>query len=115
VRRFLRGFLDLLTVKFLTAFGQRPQHMLGAIGLVFFGLGLLGLAYLGLLWVLMNLVGVIPAAPIGDRPLLHYSVAALLLGAQGLSLGLLAELLVANTGQDREMFSIAERTSHRDG
>lgn len=115
VRRFLRGFLDLLTVKFLTAFGQRPQHMLGAIGLVFFGLGLLGLAYLGLLWVLMNLVGVIPAAPIGDRPLLHYSVAALLLGAQGLSLGLLAELLVANTGQDREMFSIAERTPPREG
>ena len=41
-RRFLRGFLDLLTVTFLIGFGQRPQHMLGAFGLGFFGLGMLG-------------------------------------------------------------------------
>ncbi|MBI3839546.1 MAG: glycosyltransferase family 2 protein, partial [Planctomycetia bacterium] len=34
--RFIKGFLDLLTVKFLTGFGQRPQHLLGAIGLVSF-------------------------------------------------------------------------------
>src|SRR5262245_51288076 len=34
LRRFLRGFLDLLTVKFLTGFGQRPQHVLGAVGLL---------------------------------------------------------------------------------
>ncbi len=45
VRRFLRGFLDLLTVKFLTGFGHRPQHMLGALGLLFFGLGGLGIVY----------------------------------------------------------------------
>src|SRR5579872_1962492 len=54
-RRFLRGFLDLLTVKFLTGFGQRPQHMLGAIGLVFFALGGCGLAYLAGVWLLTNL------------------------------------------------------------
>ena len=36
VRRFVKGFLDLLTVKFLTGFGQRPQHLLGSIGLVSF-------------------------------------------------------------------------------
>ncbi|TXT18370.1 MAG: family 2 glycosyl transferase, partial [Planctomycetota bacterium] len=53
VRRFLRGFLDLLTVKFLTGFGQRPQHMLGAIGLMFLGAGFLGLGYLAVLWLLM--------------------------------------------------------------
>ena len=35
-RRFLRGFLDLITVTFLIGFGQRPQHMLGAVGLVSF-------------------------------------------------------------------------------
>ena len=36
VRRFLKGFLDLLTVKFLTGFGQRPQHVLGSVGLLSF-------------------------------------------------------------------------------
>ena len=40
--RMVRGFLDLLTVKFLTGFGQRPQHLLGTIGLVSFVLGGLG-------------------------------------------------------------------------
>ncbi|MCA8993791.1 MAG: glycosyltransferase family 2 protein [Planctomycetaceae bacterium] len=110
VIRFLRGFLDLLTVKFLTSFGQRPQHMLGAMGLLFFGLGILGLGYLSLLWVCMNILGLFEASPIGGRPLLLYSVASLLLGAQGLSLGLLAELLVAYTGQERDAFSVAETT-----
>ncbi len=39
LRRFVRGFLDLLTVKFLTGFGHRPQHLLGAWGLVCSGSG----------------------------------------------------------------------------
>ena len=46
VARFVKGFLDLLTVKFLTGFGQRPQHVLGTIGLASFLLGLAGLALL---------------------------------------------------------------------
>ncbi len=115
VRRFLRGFLDLLTVKFLTGFGQSPQHMLGAIGLTFLGFGGFGLSYLAVLWLLMNippLLGIAPiiaATPIGSRPLLAYSVAATLLGGQSLSLGLLAELIVSNTVREQETFSIAER------
>ena len=115
VRRFLRGFLDLLTVKFLTGFGQRPQHMLGAIGLTFLGLGFLGLGYLAVLWLMMNLpplwngTPLIAVSPIGPRPLLAYSVAATLLGGQSLSLGLLAELIVSNTVREQDTFSVAER------
>lgn len=115
VRRFLRGFLDLLTVKFLTGFGQRPQHMLGAIGLLFLGLGFFGLSYLALLWLLMNLpplwgaTSPISVVPIGSRPLLAYSVAATLLGGQSLSLGLLAELIVSRTVREQDTFSVAER------
>ncbi len=107
--RFLRGFLDLLTVKFLTGFGQRPQHMLGAVGLIFFSIGFLGLGYLSIVWLLTN-VGSMGFAPIGNRPLLAYSVAAALLGAQAISLGLLAELLVAYTGRETDTYSVAERT-----
>ncbi len=109
LRRFMRGFLDLLTVKFLTGFGQRPQHALGAFGLLFFGLGSLGLAYLALIWVLTNLFSM-GYARIGDRPLLAYSVAVLLLGGQLMSLGFLAELLVAYTGRDADTYSISDRT-----
>ena len=114
-RRFVRGFLDLLTVKFLTGFGQRPQHMLGAVSLLFLGLGLLGLGYLALLWSLMHVPPVfgqlpfITVEPIGPRPLLLYSVAAALLGGQSLSLGLLAELIVSNTVREQATFSVSER------
>lgn len=110
VRRFVRGFLDLLTIKFLTGFGQRPQHMLGAFGLLFFSIGSLGLGYLATIWVLMNVFGILTEAPVGDRPLLAYSVAFLLLGGQAISLGLLAELVVAYTGRERDTYSIKERT-----
>lgn len=110
VRRFLRGFLDLLTVKFITGFGQRPLHMLGGIGLLFFGAGMVGLTYLMVLWLLMHVAGTLEATPIGTRPLLAYSVAATLLGAQAISLGLLAELIVAYTNREADIYSVAERT-----
>ncbi len=119
VRRFLRGFLDLLTVKFLTGFGQSPQHMLGAIGLMFLGLGFVGMSYLAMLWLMMNLpplwggLPLVAVTPIGPRPLLAYSVAAALLGGQCLSLGLLAELIVSNTVREQEAFSIDERIGGR--
>lgn len=107
-RRFTRGFLDLLTVKFLIGFGQRPQHMLGAMGLFFFALGLLGLTYLGVVWLLTQ-AGIAHSPPIGARPLLAYSVASTLLGAQAMTLGLLAELIVHYTGRETDTYSVAER------
>src|SRR5262249_16238145 len=84
--RFLKGFLDLLTVKFLTGFGQRPQHLLGSIGLISFLAGGLGLAYLAVTW-LINWWRPSTFLPLHERPLLVYSVAALLLGAQMMSIG----------------------------
>src|SRR5262245_10411658 len=86
-RRFLRGFLDLLTVKFLTGFGQRPQHFLGAIGLLFFLAGLAGLVYLALYWILKELNPAWHWSPLYQRPALLYSLGALLLGGQLMSIG----------------------------
>lgn len=108
--RFLRGFLDLLTVTFITGYGHRPQHLLGGIGMLFFALGAVGLVYLAVLWVLMNVLGVVAVREIGTRPLLVYSIASLLLGAQALSLGLIAELLIHRTGHEADPYSIAEQT-----
>jgi glycosyltransferase involved in cell wall biosynthesis len=110
IRRFLRGFLDLLTIAFLTGFSQRPQHLLGACGLASFALGAVGLVYLAVQWVLMHVLHALPVEPIGDRPLLIYSAALLLLGGQALSLGLLAELMVSLVGRERDAFSVRERT-----
>src|SRR5262249_56596384 len=75
VRRFIKGFLDLLTVKFLTGFGQRPQHLLGTIGLISFLLGNLGLAYLGVTWIINFFYeeSARPFLPLHQRPMLIYA------------------------------------------
>jgi dolichol-phosphate mannosyltransferase len=109
VRRFVKGFLDLLTVKFLTGFGQRPQHMLGTLGLVFFLVGGLGLMYLALTWFL-RLWDEKLFAPLHERPLLHYCLAALLLGAQMMTIGFLAELITAFQSRDEDSYSVVEQT-----
>jgi dolichol-phosphate mannosyltransferase len=112
VRRFLKGFLDLLTVKFLTGFGQRPQHLLGGIGILSFVTGNLGLLYLAVTWIINAFfaAGERPFLPLHERPLLIYSVAALLLGAQMMSIGFLAELIIAYQSRDADSYSIAEVT-----
>jgi glycosyltransferase involved in cell wall biosynthesis len=112
VRRFVKGFLDLLTVKFLTGFGQRPQHLLGGLGLVSFVLGTLGLLYLAVTWVI-RLWYPESYEPLHQRALLIYSLAALLLGAQMMSIGFLAELVTAYMGRDEDSYSIADKTPQK--
>ena len=110
VERFAKGLPDLLTVRVLTMFGERPLHFLGTAGLVAFAVGFLGLAYLAWLWLTGH-------RPIGTRPVLIYSAASLLLGAQMMSAGILAELIVARmsgeSGDAGQRYSIAERIGFR--
>ena len=110
VGRFVKGFLDLLTVKFLTGFGQRPQHLLGTIGLFAFFLGTICLMCMSGMWMCNRIWGEEMFGPLHTRPLLTYSVASLLLGAQMLSIGFLAELITANTNKSDNSYSVAEHT-----
>lgn len=112
IPRFFKGFLDLMTVTFLTGFGQRPLHLLGGIGLIAFVLGLIGLGYLSVLWLLTQLE-IHDYGPIGQRPLLIYSVAGLLLGFQMLAIGFLAELIIASNMNHQPSYHVAERTLQR--
>jgi dolichol-phosphate mannosyltransferase len=112
VKRFVKGFLDLLTVKFLTGFGQRPQHLLGGLGLCSFLLGGVVLLYLAVTWV-VRLWRPDLFLPLHERPLLIYALGALLLGAQMMSIGFLAELVTAYQGRAEDSFSVAERTPER--
>lgn len=100
--RFVKGLLDLLTVRFLTGFRQRPLHVLGAIGLTMLFLGAVGLLYLAFVWL-------DPAnRPIGHRPLLVYSAALMGVGTQFLCLGVLAELITSYHVRERNLYSIRE-------
>jgi len=114
VRRIVKGFLDLLTVKFLTGFGQRPQHLLGTLGLFCFLLGGLGLSYLAVYWLAARLYPEWGLLPLHQRPATLYSVGALLLGGQLMSIGFLAELITAYHGRDTDTYSVAEETPARE-
>jgi dolichol-phosphate mannosyltransferase len=107
--RIPKGFLDLLTVKFLTGFGQRPQHMLGMIGLGSFALGSLGILLLSIAWVVTRAFSGLEPIHLTDRALFFYCLGAALLGAQLTSIGFLAELMTALHAPDREPYSVAER------
>jgi glycosyltransferase involved in cell wall biosynthesis len=105
--RLLKGFLDLLTVRFLTRFSQRPLHVLGGLGLALVTLGGLGLFYLAILWL-------DPAnRPIGNRPLLYYSGIVVSVGIQLLSLGILAELVTAYNIRPEDTYSVVETIPSR--
>lgn len=112
--RFVKGFLDLLTVKFLTGFGQRPQHMLGTAGLISFFLGGLWLGYMAMRWTLSRVLmaaGMIEVDMLyhlKDHPAVMYATGLLLLGGQLISVGFLGELLIANHRHEMKNYSISE-------
>ncbi|MBX7167833.1 MAG: glycosyltransferase family 2 protein [Pirellulales bacterium] len=108
--RIFKGLLDLMTVKFLTGFGQSPQHLLGGIGLTFFALGGVGMLWLTGYWMAAQLNPDWHLLPLHQRPAVLYSLGALLVGIQLMSLGLLAEMVIAYNGRPSDGYSIAERT-----
>lgn len=107
VERFIKGFVDLLTIKFLTSYKNRPQHFLGTCGILLGVLGAMGLAYLAAIWIL-NVWG-LNFGPIGSRPLMVFSATTLLLGAQMISMGLIAELITARNQHETHVYSVKER------
>ena len=112
VFRIVKGFLDLLTVCFLTGYGRRPQHLFGTLGLIGFTFGGFGVFVLSLWWGISRLDG----APANDlhlheRAIFYYSMGALLLGGQFLSVGLMAEMITAFYSRDSSFYSIRQTTS----
>src|SRR5213595_1619567 len=88
VERYLRGFLDLLTVSFMGRYRHRPLHLFGGLGLV---LGLTGTALLVYLTV-VKLTG----HAIGQRPLLTLGVLLVVVGMQFFTLGLISEMITSH-------------------
>lgn len=91
LERYIRGFLDLLTVSFMGRYRHRPLHLFGGLGLL---LGLGGTVVLAYLTVLK-----LGGAAIGHRPLLTLGVLLVVVGLQFFSLGLISELLTSQHEQ----------------
>jgi dolichol-phosphate mannosyltransferase len=101
LERYVRGFLDLLTVSFIGRYRHRPLHLFGSLGLV---LGFLGFAILVYLTI-VKLTG----HAIGERPLLTLGVLLVVVGLQFFSLGLISEML---TSQHEEGVREREHAAH---
>jgi glycosyltransferase involved in cell wall biosynthesis len=87
LERFLRGFLDLLSVTFLTRFASRPMHFFGTFGtLAFLG------GFIISMWISIDKLFF--GHPIGDRPLLLLGVALILVGVQMFTTGLIGQMIV---------------------
>jgi glycosyltransferase involved in cell wall biosynthesis len=107
--RIPKGLLDLLTVRFITRFNQRPQHWLGMGALGSLTLGMLGMGYLAIFWCVSRLPGHVPIH-LHETAALYYSLVLLLIGAQLLALGFVAELISALLSRDSDAYSIAAHT-----
>ncbi len=83
--RYLRGFLDLLTIWFLGRFRGRPMHLFGGIGMLLLAAGVIICAYLSVLWLI--------GEGIGGRPLLLLGVLLIVVGIQLITIGLVSEML----------------------
>ncbi len=99
--RYLRGFLDLFTVVFLTRFARRPMVFFGGLGTVGFVSGFLTLVYL-------TVEKLVFGASIGDRPLLLFGVLLILLGAQSFLAGLLGEMIVRPEMERPDRYDVRE-------
>ncbi len=87
MERFIRGFLDLITVTFLTRFAVRPMHFFGTLGTLAF---VLGLAIS--LW--LSIEKIFYGVYLSDRPMLLFGALLILFGAQMFTTGLLGEMIV---------------------
>lgn len=107
-RRFVKGLLDLFTVRLLTGFGRRPQHLLGSTGLLSWSLGVLLLMVLGVNALVRWDTATAGIGLSGQILLGILSLGAFLFGTQMLLAGLTAEFFVARSVVDTEPYGVAD-------
>jgi glycosyltransferase involved in cell wall biosynthesis len=92
--RFFKGFIDLITVTFVTRYIKRPMHFFGFLGALSFFIGFVVLGYLTFLWI--------QGIPLSNRPMLFLGMLLIIVGTQLFAVGLLGEVIVHNSMDDRE-------------
>lgn len=95
--RFIRGFLDLITIWFLSTFGKRPMHLFGALGAIMLIIGFLLTLYLGIDKLFLNPHGRL----IAERPQFFIALTAMILGTQLFLAGFLGELILRSKRDSR--------------
>lgn len=108
IERFINGFLDLLSISFVSKFGKRPMHLFGFLGTIMFLIGFCVATYLGankLYMVYLNE----PAILITERPSFYIALTTMVLGTMLFLAGFLGELISRNS-PTRNMYLIEKKT-----
>jgi dolichol-phosphate mannosyltransferase len=105
--RIPKGLMDLLTVVFVTRFRYRPQHLLGGLGFLACSVGTLLLMVLVIAWGWTRLMAYEDPINLHQRALFYFAILSVLIGLQLIGVGLLAELVVANSVFRRTPYSIS--------
>jgi glycosyltransferase involved in cell wall biosynthesis len=100
MNRFLNGFLDLITIWFVSRFGRRPMHLFGALGVLMFFIGFAFAFYLGIDKLYLNPTGRL----ITERPQFYIALSTMIIGSQFFIAGFLGELILRTKRQQQRYF-----------
>ena len=101
--RFVRGYLDLLTINFISKFSNRPMHFFGVLGTLTFLVGFVIAVYLVCTKYFAHVY-----VPLTGRPLFYMAIMAMIIGVQLFSTGFIAEM-ITSTQREKRVYSIAEK------
>ncbi len=101
LERFINGFLDLLSITFISKFGKRPMHLFGTLGTIMFGIGFLISLWLGVYKLFINT----GSRLIADRAEFYLALTAMILGSLLFIAGFLGEL-ISRTSPNRNQYNI---------
>ena len=105
--RFMKGYLDMLTISFITRFGKSPMHLFGTLGSLMFLTGFVMAAYLGIRKLVFINQG-LRAPLVTDSPYFYIALAVMIIGSFLFLTGFLAEL-VNRRSPDRNQYLIREK------
>ena len=96
MERFINGFLDLITIWFLSRFGKRPMHLFGAMGSLMFIIGFMLAGYIGIS-KLYHLYAGLSYNLVTSNPWFYIALTTMVLGTQLFLAGFVAELVSRNS------------------
>lgn len=109
MNRFVNGFLDLITIWFLSKFGKRPMHLFGALGVIMFIVGFCSAAFIGV-YKLYKLSMHEPAVLVTNNPWFYISLTAMILGTQLFLAGFLGEIIL-RTKNNEPRYKISTKSN----
>ena len=110
MNRFINGFLDLITIWFLSRFGKRPMHLFGAVGTVMFVIGFMSAGYIGISKLFKLFVLRHETILVTENPWFYIALATMIIGTQMFLAGFLGEIIL-RTKNNEERYKIASSTA----